>query len=140
MKLSKRGLDDLIKLATASERSGACAEILRARLAHIGKSPLAQDIDRFLAETPQYPHPDVLRRVANLNQGAFEDLHRSDFVSYLIATLCVDYDELMMAIRALRSYLLSRDVPLSSLAARNANSDLEGSASEMQRLLRQRIS
>jgi hypothetical protein len=141
MNLNKKGLDDLIKVATAGERSEAsAAEALRARLARIGKSPLAQDIDEFLAETPRYRHLDILRRLANLNQGAFEDLHRSDFISYLIATLPVDYDELMLAIRALRSYLLSRDLPLSSLAARDANSELEGSASEMHRLLRQRIS
>lgn len=140
MTLSKKRLDDLIKLATASQRFSASAEALQARLARIGKNPLAQDIDSFLTETPRYPRANILRQVANLNQGAFEDLHRSDFVSYLIATLAVDYDELMMAIRALRSYLLSRDLPLSALAARDAHSDLKTSTRELQLLLRQRIS
>jgi len=140
MDLNDKDLDDLIKLAAAKKRPEANADALRRRIAGIGKNALTEDIETFLVATPLYPHPDVLRKVANLNQGAFEDLARSDFISYVIATLGVDYEKLIDAIRALRSFLLSRDQPRSTIAARDAASDVEGPGLEINRLLRRRVS
>jgi hypothetical protein len=140
MEIDDRDLDNLIKLAASRARQEGVADELRREIESIGLCALARDIDAYLESEPQTPYAKLLRALSNLNQGEFDDLHRMDFVSYIISTLDVDNTELTAARQALRSFLLSRGEKRSKLAARDAKSDVEASGAEFRSLLSRRVS
>ena len=140
MEIDDKDLDNLIKLAASRTRREGLADELRREIEGIGPCALARDIGAYLASQPQSPYAKLLGALADLNQGEFDDLHRIDFVSFLIATLNVDNKDLTAARQALRSFLLSQGEKRSKIAARDAQSEVEASAAEFRSLLSRRVS
>lgn len=140
MEIDDRDLDNLIKLAASRTRQEGVADKLRLEIGRIGPCALARDIDAYLESQPHSPYAKLLRELADLNQGTFDDLDRMDFVSYLVSTLDVDHAQVTAARQALRSYLLSPGENRSKVAARDAQSDVEASDAEIRALLSRRDS
>jgi|ERR1700730_5619464 len=140
MEIDDKDLDNLIRLAASRARQEGFADELRREIESIGPCALARDIDAYLGSEPQSPYAKLLGALADLNQGEFDDLHRMDFVSYIVSTLNVDNAELTAARQALRSFLLLRGEKRSKVAARDAKSEVEASAAEFRSLLSRRVS
>lgn len=131
-------LNDIIKVAAARLKGAKNAEYLRREITSIEASSLAKDAAAFLAVAPNAECAQVLRSLVELNQGRFEDLHRSDFSSYLRATLHLTEDQYTEARQALRTFLLSLNENRSDYAARGAEREIEASDKEFMQLIARR--
>ena len=131
--------DELLKLAMVSLNRDDQAELLHREIARIGPSELTRDIKALLDSTPELEFAAVLKSLADLNQGRFEDLHRSDFASYIMSRLQINDEQYKAAVQALRTFLLAQDQSRSAYAARGAERELEASDAEFRSLIARRV-
>ena len=82
----------------------AIADHIGAAFEEMPRAPLARLIDAFLEASPRINVAGVLKRIADANQGHFEDLHMPVFQSYLIAKCGTNEIELKRLIGTLENF------------------------------------